>query len=125
MTVRMGLRGIPGSVLLALALVVLPTSWALASSSLELDPGRVAWSRLLLRAADARADVRIEVRLSQVPAAGLASVPAADLGGAVEPLEWRGSADLYTVANANAYFVLEPGADKAAGDEVRCLIPER
>ncbi len=85
MTVRMGLRGILGSVLPALALVVLPPSWALASSSLELDPARVAWSRLLLRAADARADVRIEVRLSQVPAAGLASVPATDLGGAVEP----------------------------------------
>ena len=85
MTVRMGLMGILGSVLLALAIVTLPPSLALASSSLELDPSRVAWSRLLLRASDARADVRIEVRLSQVPRAGLASVLATDLGRAVEP----------------------------------------
>jgi molybdopterin molybdotransferase len=46
-------------------------------------------------------------------------------GGAITPLPWRGSADLYTPARANAYFVLEPGADAPAGAVVECLVPER
>ncbi len=85
MTVPMGLRDIVGRVLLSLALAVLPPSWALASSSLEIDPSRVAWSRLLLRASDARGDVSIEIRLSPVPPAELASVLATGLGRAIEP----------------------------------------
>jgi hypothetical protein len=85
MSDRKGLRGILGRLLLALAVVGLPPSWAHAASSLELDPARVAWSRLLLRASDARGEVSIEIRLSPAPAAGLASVLATDLGRAVEP----------------------------------------
>ena len=45
--------------------------------------------------------------------------------GKVEPLPWRSSADLYTLTRGNAYMIVEPGADAAAGDEVRCLVPER
>jgi hypothetical protein len=85
MTVRMGLRDIVGGVLLSLAVAVLPPSWALASSSLELDPARVAWSRLLLRASDARGEVSIEIRLSPVPAAELAPVLATGSGRAIKP----------------------------------------
>ena len=32
---------------------------------------------------------------------------------------------LYSAAHANAYYVLDAGADAAAGDEVRALFPER
>jgi len=46
-------------------------------------------------------------------------------GAEATPLPWRGSADLYTLGRANAYLVLEPGQDRAAGDEVSCLVPER
>jgi hypothetical protein len=81
----MGLRDIFGGVLLSLAVAVLPPPWALASSSLELDPSRVAWSRLLLRASDARGDVSIEIELSEVPAAELASVLATGSGRAIQP----------------------------------------
>jgi len=45
--------------------------------------------------------------------------------GRIEPLPWRGSADLYTAGRANAYLVLEPGQDLAAGARVPCLVPER
>ena len=45
--------------------------------------------------------------------------------GKVEPLPWRSSADLYTLTRANAYMIVEPGVDAAAGDEVSCLVPER
>jgi len=45
--------------------------------------------------------------------------------GAVEPLPWRGSADLYTVTRANAYMVVEIGRDLARGEEVSCLVPQR
>ena len=45
--------------------------------------------------------------------------------GRVDPLPWRSSADLYTLARANAYVVIEAGADRVAGDLVRCLVPAR
>jgi molybdopterin molybdotransferase len=45
--------------------------------------------------------------------------------GRVHPLPWRSSADLYTLAHANAYVVIETGRDYAAGDSVRCLMPSR
>jgi molybdopterin molybdotransferase len=43
----------------------------------------------------------------------------------VDPLPWRGSADLYTVTASNAYIVIEIGHHLAAGAEVSCLVPER
>jgi len=52
-------------------------------------------------------------------------LPAVLAAGRVEPLPWRGSADLYTAARANAYVVLEPGGDRPAGAAVPCLVPER
>ncbi len=51
--------------------------------------------------------------------------PCALSGGRVEPLPWRSSADLYSLARGNAYLVIEPGVSLAAGDEVTCLLPER
>ncbi|MHC4491083.1 MAG: molybdopterin molybdotransferase MoeA [Planctomycetota bacterium] len=46
-------------------------------------------------------------------------------GDEVDPLPWRGSADLYTVTAGNAYIVIELGHHLAAGAEVSCLVPER
>jgi molybdopterin molybdotransferase len=46
-------------------------------------------------------------------------------GDDVDPLPWRGSADLYTLTAANAYIVIEIGHHLAAGAEVTCLVPER
>lgn len=46
-------------------------------------------------------------------------------GDEVDPLPWRGSADLYTVTASNAYVVIEIGHHLAAGAEVTCLVPER
>ena len=46
-------------------------------------------------------------------------------GTRVHPLPWRSSADLYTLTRGNAYVIVEPGRDAAAGDEIDCLIPER
>ena len=46
-------------------------------------------------------------------------------GDEVDPLPWRGSADLYTVTASNAYIVIEIGHHLAAGAEVSCLVPER
>jgi molybdopterin molybdotransferase len=45
--------------------------------------------------------------------------------GQVHPLPWRSSADLYTLAHANAYVVIEAGRDYAEGETVRCLIARR
>lgn len=42
--------------------------------------------------------------------------------GRIKPLPWRSSADLYTLAHANAYVVIEAGRDYAAGDTAECLI---
>jgi len=46
-------------------------------------------------------------------------------GDEVDPLPWRGSADLYTLTAGNAYVVIEIGHHLAAGAEVSCLVPER
>jgi molybdopterin molybdotransferase len=45
--------------------------------------------------------------------------------GAVHPLPWRSSADLYTLTRGNAYLVAEPGRDLDAGDAIDCLLPDR
>ena len=45
--------------------------------------------------------------------------------GAVTPLPWRSSADLYTLTRGNAYMILEPGVDLAAQSPVDCLVPRR
>jgi molybdopterin molybdotransferase len=46
-------------------------------------------------------------------------------GDEVDPLPWRGSADLYSAQKGNAYVVIEQGLDAAPGDEVTCLVPAR
>ena len=52
-------------------------------------------------------------------------LPCVLAGAEATPLAWRGSADLYSLGEANAYLVLEPGMDRVAGEEVLCLVPER
>jgi molybdopterin molybdotransferase len=45
-----------------------------------------------------------------------------DETGRIEPLDWRGSADIYTLAAANALIVREENAPAlAAGASVRCM----
>jgi len=51
--------------------------------------------------------------------------PCVRRGEEVEPLPWRSSADIYTLARCNGYTVIELGRDAAAGDDVTCLVPER
>lgn len=46
-------------------------------------------------------------------------------GDDVQPLPWRSSADVYTLAHANAYVTVDIGYHLAAGAEVTVLIPER
>ncbi len=46
-------------------------------------------------------------------------------GDEVQPLPWRSSADLYTLAHANAYVTIDIGFHLAQGAEVTCLVPER
>ena len=51
--------------------------------------------------------------------------PCVRRGDEVDPLPWRSSADVYTLARSNGYIVIEMGQDAGAGDEVTCLVPER
>jgi molybdopterin biosynthesis enzyme len=46
-------------------------------------------------------------------------------GNDVQPLPWRSSADVYTLAHANAYVVVDIGHHLATGAEVAVLVPER
>jgi molybdopterin molybdotransferase len=46
-------------------------------------------------------------------------------GDDVQPLPWRSSADVYTLAHANAYVTVDIGYHLAQGAEVTVLVPER
>ena len=46
-------------------------------------------------------------------------------GDEVDPLPWRGSADLYSALKGNAYVVIEQGLDARPGDRVTCFVPAR
>jgi molybdopterin molybdotransferase len=46
-------------------------------------------------------------------------------GDEVQPLPWRSSADVYTLAHANAYVLVDIGYHLAQGAEVTVLVPER
>jgi molybdopterin molybdotransferase len=46
-------------------------------------------------------------------------------GDEVQPLPWRSSADVYTLAQANAYVTVNVGYHLAQGAEVTCLVPQR
>ncbi len=46
-------------------------------------------------------------------------------GDLVQPLPWRSSADVYTLAHANAYVTVDIGYHLAEGAEVTVLVPER
>ncbi len=105
-----GLPGNPASSLVCADLFVLPYLAALAGRAFDevLSPVR---ARLT-------APVEASPKRRRV-------FPCALRGGRVEPLPWRSSADLYSLARGNAYLVIEPGVPLAEGDEVTCLLPER
>ena len=62
-----------------------PAHEAIGSSTLELDPQRVQWSRLLFQASNGLTSARSEVSLASISAAGLKSSLLADAGGPLEP----------------------------------------
>jgi len=105
-----GLPGNPASTLVCADLFVLP---ALAALS-----GRPFDAVLAERRVRTTAPIRSSAQRRRV-------FPCVVRGGRVDPLPWRSSADLYTLARANGYLVVEPGRDLAAGEETRALVPER
>ena len=49
-------------------------------------------------------------------------LPAVRIGSSVEPLKWNGSADIYTLALANALIIrAEDAPPAAAGDAVQVI----
>jgi len=105
-----GLPGNPASALVCADLFVLP--WVLARQGADFDsiPAR---RRGVLEAPVKASEMRRRV------------FPCRLEDGRVEPLPWRSSADLYTLAKANAYMVVEAGRDLDAGEVVPCLVPRR
>jgi molybdopterin molybdotransferase len=105
-----GLPGNPVSALVCAELFLIPALAQLSGDSFE--QALRTWRGRLTR------DVKASPKRRRV-------FPCLLDDGAVEPLPWRSSADLYTLARANAYMIVEPKQDLARGDEVRCLIPGR
>ena len=105
-----GLPGNPASALVCADLFLLPYIAALSGASFD---AALATRRGRLGSGVAASPKRRRV------------FPCILDAGGVEPLPWRSSADLYTLTRANAYMIVEPGRDVAAGDEVDCLVPQR
>ena len=112
---RMGLAGRFRALSLTLLLVVSSSSWAPASSGLELDPSRVGWSRLLFRASEAKAKVSIEVRLSSVSPLALEAALITDAGREAPP---AGEAPLEAEAVLMTATMSLPKFDKVYRTEV-------
>ncbi len=106
-----GLPGNPASALVCADLLVLPYLAAVA--------GRAAGDVLLERQATATGAVRASKKRRRVFPCWRRP------DGSVDPLPWRSSADLYTLARGNGYLVIEREQDLAAGDRATLLIPER
>jgi len=70
----------------AAPILLAPTHESLGSSTLDLDPERVRWSRLLFQASQGLTSARSQVSLAPVAAAGLKSSLLADAGGPLPPL---------------------------------------
>jgi hypothetical protein len=70
--------------------IFLPVHWAIGSSTLDLDPARIGWSRLVFQASHGPTDARSEIRIapisavrlknSLVAAADAPPIPGADTG---------------------------------------------
>ena len=105
-----GLPGNPSSALVCADLFLLPFLAALQGGAFDAVPARAEGTvTKAVRASDKRRRV----------------FPCLREGDRIEPLPFRSSADLYTLPRANAYLVIEAGADLAAGDRATCLIPAR
>jgi len=104
------LPGNPASALVCADLFVLPFLAALQGGDFDAVPA--LWSGTL------SADVKASAIRRRV-------FPCIRVGGTVDPLPFRSSADLYTLPRANGYLVVEAGTDLSAGDTVTCLVPER
>jgi hypothetical protein len=85
MAIRKYASGFLAAACTAMSIVVLPAYQALGSSTLEFDPERVRWSRLLFQASNGLTSARSEVSLAPVAAAGLKSSLLADADGPLQP----------------------------------------
>jgi len=105
-----GLPGNPVSALVCADLFVLPHLAALSGATFE--------SALIETQAPLLAPVASSPKRRRVFPCYLGA-------DGVEPLPWRGSADMHTALRGNAYVAIEQGDDRAAGDPVTCFVPTR
>lgn len=105
-----GLPGNPVSALVCADLFVLPF--------LAVRGGRGFDEVLLVRRARLTGPLAASAKRRRV-------LPCRLSGHEVQPLPWRSSADVYTLAHANAYVTVDIGYHLAQGAEVTVLVPER
>jgi hypothetical protein len=81
MAIRKSGRRLLAAACAAMSIMFPPAHEAIGSSTLDLDPQRVRWSRLVFEASQSLTSARSEVRLVPVPAARLESSLLAGVGG--------------------------------------------